>query len=108
MSFPQEKKSLSSSELKRLNIGIATRSEVQRPDSGKIISGGYTYYLSDGFHSQGVAVAVSTKLTPMITEATPVNECIMRRRIRHSWGVVSLVSGYAPTEASDLTEKDTF
>ena len=48
------------------------------------------------------------KLTPMIIEVTLVNECIMRRRIRHSLGVVSLVSVYAPTEANDLTIKDAF
>ena len=50
---------------------------------------------------------MSNKLTPMIIEVTPVNERIMRRRISHSLGVVSLVSVYAPTEASDLTVKDT-
>ena len=65
---------------------------------------------SDGYHAQGVAVAVSNKLTPMIIiiEVTPVNECIMRQRIHHSLGVISLVSVYAPTEASDLTMKDAF
>ena len=72
---------------------------------------GYTYYWSgrsDGYHTQGVAVAVSNKLTPMIVEVTPVNKRIMRRRIRHSFGVISLVSVYAPTVASDLTVKDAF
>ena len=44
----------------------------------------------------------------MIIEATPVNERIMRQRIRHSLGVTSLVSVYAQTEASDLTVKDAF
>ena len=38
--------SLLSSELKRLDIGIATRSEVRRPDCGEIMVGGYTYYWS--------------------------------------------------------------
>ena len=51
---------------------------------------------------------MSNKLAPMIIELTPVNERIMRRRIRHSFGVISLVSVYAPTEASDLTVKDAF
>ena len=60
---------------------------------------------SDGYHAQGVAVAVSNKLTPMIIEVTPVNERIMRLRICHSLGVISLVSVYAPT---DLTMNDTF
>ena len=61
--------SLLSSELKRLDIGIAALSEVRRPDCSKIMVGGYTYYWSgnsDGYHAQVVAVAVSNKLTPMI------------------------------------------
>ena len=92
--------SLLSSELKRLDIGIAAFSEVRRPDCGEIMAGGYTYYWSgrsDGYHAQGVAVVVSNMLTPMIIEVTPVNERIMRLRIRHSLGVISLVSAYAPT-----------
>ena len=103
--------SLLSSELRRLDIGIAALSEVRRPDCSKIMVGGYTYYWSgrsDGYNAQGVAVAVSNKLAPMIIEVTLVNERIMRRWIRHSLGVVSLVSVYAPTEASNLTVKDAF
>ena len=60
--------SLLSSELKYLNIGIAALSEVWRPDSGEIMAGGCTYHwsgCSDGYHGQGVAVAVSMKLTPI-------------------------------------------
>ena len=89
--------SLLSSELKRLDIGIAALSEVRRPDCGEIMAGGYTYYwsgCSDGYHAQEVVVAVSNKLTPMIIEVTPVNERMMRLRIRHSLGVISLVSVY--------------
>ena len=48
------------------------------------------------------------QLYPMIIEVSPVKERIMRLRIRHSFGVVSLVSAYASTEASDLTVKDAF
>ena len=102
---------LLSSELHRLNIGIASLSEVWRPDCSEIMAGGYTYYWSgrsDGFHAQGIAVAVSNNLTPMIIEVTSINERIMRRRIRHSLGVISLVSENAPTEASDLNVKDAF
>ena len=69
------------SELKRLNIGIAALSEVQRPDCGEIMVGGYTYYWSghsDGYHAQGIAVTASNKLTPMIIQVTPVNKRIMR------------------------------
>ena len=56
--------------------------------------------------TQRVAVAVSNKLTLMINEATPVNKRIMRLRICHSLGVISMVSIYAPTEVSDLTVKE--
>ena len=51
---------------------------------------------------------MSNNLTPIIIEETPVKERIMSLRILHSLGVVSLVSGAAPTEASDLTMKDAF
>ena len=44
----------------------------------------------------------------MIIEVTLVNECVMRLRICHSFSVISLVSVYALTEASDLTVKDAF
>ena len=44
----------------------------------------------------------------MKIEVTPVNESNMRLRIRHSLGVISLVSVYAPNDASDLTVKDAF
>ena len=53
---------LLSSELKRLDIGIATLSEVPRLDCGEIMVGGYTDHWSgrsDAYHAQGVAVAVS-------------------------------------------------
>ena len=91
--------------------GSAALSEVQRPDCGEIMAGGYIDNWSghsDGYHAQGGAVAVSMKLTPIIIEVTPVNERIMRRRICHSLGVISLVFVSAPTEASDLTVKDAF
>ena len=38
--------SLVSSELKRLDIGIAALAEVRRPDCGEIMAGGYSYYWS--------------------------------------------------------------
>ena len=112
MSYPKERiiTCLLSSELKRLDIGIAALSEVRRPDCGDIMAGGFTYYCSgrsDCYHAQGVAVVVSNKLTPMIIEVTPVKEH-MRPRIHQSLVVISLVSVYAPTEASDLTVKDAF
>ena len=73
--------SLLSPQFKCLNIGIGALSEVWRPKSSKIMVVGYTHYWSghsDGYNAQGVAVAVSNKLAPMIIEVTPVNKRIMR------------------------------
>ena len=47
-------------------------------------------------------------LTHMTIEVTPFNERMMRQRIRHSFGVVSLGPVYALTEVSDLTVKVAF
>ena len=85
--------SLLSSEFKRLDIGIAALSKVRRPDCGEIIVGGYTYHWSgrsDGNHAQGVSAAVPNNMTNMIIEVTPIEERIVRLRIRHSLGVISL------------------
>ena len=88
-----------------MDISIAALSEVRRPDCSEIIVGDYTNWSgrSDDYHAQGVAVAVSNNLTPMIIEITLVDKRIVRLR-----SVVSLVSVYAPTEGSDLTVKDAF
>ena len=94
-----------------MTIGIAALSEVRRPDCGEIMAGDCTYYWygrSGGYHAQGVSVAVSNNMSPIIIELTPVNERIPRRRICNSLGVISLVSVFALTEASDLTVKDIF
>ena len=102
---------LLSRELGRLGIGIAALSEVRRPGTGEISVGGYSYYWSgrlDGYHSEGVAIAVSDRLVPLVSEVTHVNERIMRLRIRHTLGVISVVSVYVPTEMRSTVEKDSF
>ena len=67
--------SLLSSELKHFDISIAALSEVRRPDCIYIMARGYNdswFGHSDGYHAQGVAVAVSNNycvcpiLCPMI------------------------------------------
>uniref|UniRef100_A0A8C4N8C8 Uncharacterized protein n=1 Tax=Eptatretus burgeri TaxID=7764 RepID=A0A8C4N8C8_EPTBU len=101
---------LLSPELQRFNMSVGALSEFRRRDSGEIMAGGYTYYWSghsDGYHAQGIAVAVSNKLTPMIIEVTPVNERV-RMRIHYSLGVIFLVSVYASNEVSNLIVKEAF
>ncbi len=102
---------LLSSELSRLDISIAALSEVRRPGSGEISEGDFTFYWSgrsDGHHTQGVAVAISNRLAQMVVGVTPVNERILMVRIRHSLGVISVLSVYAPTDVSDPSVSDGF
>ena len=100
-----------SAELGRLGIAVAALSEVRRPGNGEISVGGYTYYWSgraDGRHTEGVAVAVSDRLISQVKEVTPVSERIMRLRLAHSLGVMSIVAVYAPTGVSELSAKEAF
>ena len=55
-----------------------------------------------------MAVAVADRLVPMFTEISPVNERILRLRITHTLGVISLVSVYAPIEVSESSVKEAF
>ena len=41
---------------------------------------------------------MSSRLQPSVVEVTPVDERIMRLRLKHSLGFVSVVAVYAPTE----------
>ena len=102
---------LLSRELGRLGVGIAALSEVRRPGHGEISSNGYTYYWSgcdNGAHLRGVAVAIAARLVSSVDRVTPIDERIMLVRLKHSLGFISLIAVYAPTEMSDLEEKDLF
>ena len=44
----------------------------------------------------------------MNTEVTHVNERIMRLRISHTLGVISMVSVYAPTGVTEFSVKEAF
>ena len=91
-----------SAELSRLGVSVVALSEVPK--------GGCTYYWSGRpqGHLDGVAVAVADRLVSMITAVTPVNERIMRLRISHTLGVISLVSLYALTGVSEFSVKEAY
>ncbi|KAG0730164.1 Craniofacial development protein 2 [Chionoecetes opilio] len=100
---------LLSGELSRLRVDIVGLSETRRPGSGETSSGGYTYYwsgMSNGHRVRGVAIGVSSKLQPSVVEVTPVDERIMRVRMKHTLGFLSLVAVYAPTEMRKTEEKE--
>ena len=102
---------LLSRELSRLGMEVAALSEVRRPGSGMISEGGYTYHWSgrsDGHHLQGVAIAISSRLQPSVVEVAPVDERIMVMRMKHSFGFISLIAVYAPTDVSKPDVKEMF
>ena len=100
-----------SAELSRLRVDVAGLSEVRRPGNGEISSGGYTYYwsgMANGTHLRGVGIAISSRLSSAVVEVTTVDERIMRVRLRHTLGFMSLIAVYAPTEMCETLEKETF
>ena len=100
-----------SGELRRLRVDIVGLSETRRPGSGEISGGGFTYYwsgMSDGARLRGVAIGISSQLCSSVVEVTPVDERIMRVRLKHTLGFMSLVAVYAPTEMCETEEKEMF
>ena len=84
-------------------------SETRRPGSGETSSKGVTYYWSgksNGHHVKGAARGVSTRLKLSVVEVTPVDERIMRLRLKHSLGFMSVVA--PPTEVCETEEKEMF
>ena len=84
---------------------------MRRPGDGTISEGGFTFYWSgrsDSWRTEGVAIAVRDSLVPMVVGVTPVDERILVVRIRHSLGVLSVLSLYARTERSSQSVRDAF
>lgn len=52
-----------------------------------------------------VTIAISSRLQPLVVEATPVNEHIMALRLKLAFGFMSVI---APTEVCKLDMKEKF
>ena len=61
--------------------------------------------MSNGHYVKGVAIGISSRLQPSVVEVTPVDERIMRIRLKHSLGFMSVVAVCAPTEVCETEEK---
>ena len=86
-------------------------SETRKPGSGEIRSRGFTYYwsgMNNGAHLRKVTISISSRLQLSVVEVTLVDERIMRLRLKHTLGFMSLVAVYAPTEVCGAGEKEMF
>ena len=74
-------------ELSRLRVDMVGLSETRRPASGETSSKCFTSYWSNmsiGHHVKGLAIGISSRLQPSVVEVTPVDERIMRLRLKHN------------------------
>ncbi|XP_069981048.1 uncharacterized protein [Penaeus vannamei] len=55
--------------------------------------------------SEGVAIAISSKLQPSVVEVTPIDERKMVLRLKLSFGFMSLIAVYAPTDDFARSQK---
>lgn len=53
-------------------------------------------------------MAISSQLQSFVDEVTPIDERIMRVRLKHTLGFMSLVSVYAPTVMCKVEQKKVF
>ena len=102
-----------SGELSRLRISVAALSEVRWPGTGTTEVGDYTYFWSGrpgGRATEGVAIAVAAHLLRAVDTDSirHYGERLMSLRIRHTIGVLTVVSAYAPTNQADGQVKDLF
>ena len=68
-------------------MDIMGSSEMRRPGSGEITSKGFTYYwygMSNGARLKRVAKGVSSRLQPSVAKVIPVDERIIRLRLKHT------------------------
>ena len=64
--------------------------------------------LVNDYHIKGVAIGISIRLQPSVVEVIPVDEPIMRLRLKHSLGLMSFVAVYAPMKPCKTEEKEMF
>ena len=67
-----------------------------------------TVFTRLGARLKRVAIVVFSRLQQSVVEIIPVDERIMRLRLKHTLGFLSLVAGYAPTNVCGAVEKEMF
>ena len=96
-------------EMKRYQLDILGVSEMRWTESGKTDLDGMTVYYSGGTkHERGVGIILNKAMSGAVIAWEPVNDRIITVRLQTRLMKVTLVQVYAPTNASDDEEKDSF
>ncbi|XP_019615798.1 PREDICTED: craniofacial development protein 2-like [Branchiostoma belcheri] len=102
---------LVANELTRLSITVAGLTEVRWPGTGTHTTNDYSFLWSgreDGQHRQGVALGLALSASRALVYWKPVSNRLLLARLRHTFGMISVIVAYAPTDMADDEEKDEF
>jgi len=103
---------LLTNELSRAKINIMALQEVRWSDAGETTVAGYTFLWSGPPANQprraGVALAVDSNAYRALCSWQPISDRILVANFKHSFGKLSIVAVYAPTEEASDHEKDAF
>ena len=61
--------------------------------------------MNSGHHVRGVTIGIFGRLQLSLVEVPPIDECIMRIRLKYSLGFMSVVAVYASPEICESEEK---
>lgn len=103
---------LLANELLRAGVSIMALQEVRWHGTGESEAGGYTFLWSgppeSSPHRAGVALALDRQARKALINWQPVNDRLLVANFRHSFGQLSVVAAYAPTEDAPDQVKDEF
>ena len=96
--------------MKAYDLDVLGISEMRWTEQGKIISDGtVVIYSGDSeHHVKGVGLLLNSTAQQSLIGWKPVNNRIVTARFQSNHAKVTIVQVYAPTEVSDITEKDEF
>ena len=96
-------------EMKRCQLGILGISEMRWKDSGSMVSDGVSVFYSGGNkHEKGVGILLSQEVSKAMISWEPISDRIITTRLQAQHTKVTIIQGYAPTNAAIDQDKNEF